>query len=930
MEFTTARNLAESNRTFALAFILVAGLAAGAAGCAPEFTSEACESNDDCLDDEACIEGACRLATEPAPTTDTDDTGADDTGPQRSFNLEVNGLSDPVTVRYDRWGVLHIDCETLPDCILVQGYFHADDRFFQMDLIRRQTRGELSTLIGLALGTSSDETFRHLMTTREGEPLEEAYLESMSDETREMFDAYTKGINVWLDDMRAGRNGATLTEEYEFSLLDDAEIPDWEDADSVALYLMLAYQLSFSSDDDIFRGEMIAELGPEVGEDLFTVKPGLESNTFQAAGVQDVTSLEPRDTPDNGANLARAADRLAPASKALGAARERLESSPSLAFGPGKSSMGSNNWVVGPDQTRDDVALLANDPHLTLSNPAIWYYVELHADSGPNGGLHAAGASIPAAPGIVVGHNEHVGWGVTTARLDLADAYVEELNSDGTAVIRDGEEVPLIEREYTLDGLDENSKTVTFEWVPDHGPLISKDAENQRGVSVKWVAQGAGNDLDFLLGLMRSESVDDAMDALEPLRTINQSWALVDDEGSIGWYPKGAIPKRPWASAETPNWLPVPGDGSAEWNGFVSAENAPKLVDPPAGSIATANNDFDGSYTDGDATNDGHTPWQSPPSLGHRHKRIVDRIEADAGSHTVDTMHDIQADTYSLHGEILVPHILETVEQSDATLSEGAGAVRDALSNWEYGCPTGLDGTDPETADATTSDTAARESAGCAAFHVLFPELTELVFDDELESVPGIDARSELLRLQSALLYLFESPEELERGTAYFDDQTTSDSEETREEIVLEALEATATELEDSFESVDSDDWHWGQLHTVTLQSLFASAGIDDWNEGPYANDGGFDTVDEATPGSGVNPYGHSQGPSIRLVVRASEDGVEGWFQLPGGQDHRRDSEYYMSLMDDWLRNKPHRLLFTPDEIEAATDERIHVETTGR
>ena len=860
-----------------------------------------------------------------ADDADQDAGDADDGDTTQAEGIRIPGLSAPVKVQFDDSGVVHFDCQTNLDCYAAQGYFHAQHRFFEMDLIRRQTLGELhEVVVAPSAVIETDVTFRRIMTTPQGEEVEDLYYEQTDAQTKSILDAYAAGVNTWLGDMRAERNGATLTAEYDHPFIRGDNIRDWEPQDTVALYLQLAYQLSETSDDDLFRGEMLTALGEDVAGDLFTTKPGIESNTLQASGVDPGANMLGFDEAGSTSEVLRAArQRLLPARNAMRDAREQIRNNPSWVFGGHTGQDGSNNWVVSGDLTDSGMPLLADDPHLSLNNPGIWHYVEMDSKTNGEGDLHVAGASVPAVPGIVVGHNEHVAWGVTTARLDLADAYVEELNADGTAVMYNGNEVPIETKDFTF-----GDETRTFEYVPHHGPIISKDLDNQRAVSVRWVAQEPGADLNFLPGLLGATTADEFMDNLENLRTINQNWIVMDRDGSIGWSPHGAVPKRPWAS-EHPNWLPLPGDGSAEWDGTLDSSELPRLKDPPAGFIATANNDMDGSYSDGDATNDGHTPWQSPPTWGHRHKRIVDLLEAN-DAHTSDSMQDIQADVYSLHGETIVPHILDVADANSGELSEKAETVVEALRAWQYTCPTGMDGTDPETATKSSDSEEATESVGCSAFHVLIPNLTDAVFTDELDDVENVDGYSNWYQLQSALIYVFDAPSELTNGEAYFDDVTTDGVEETRADVVLTALDETADELDTQFGSATADDWRWGQIHVVELLSFFAQAGLTEFNAGPYINDGGFLTVDVANPtgrsGEFAGDYSHPNGASLRMVFEAQADGIEAWFQLPGGQDHHRDSDFYLSLMDEWLSNTPTPLLFDRQEIDQAAVETIMVE----
>ena len=836
--------------------------------------------------------------------------------------IQIEGLSAPVTVRLDDVGVLYLECATNDDCFAAQGYMHAKHRFFAMDIVRRQTRGQLATAIGFDSALNSDRRFRHLMTTRDGTRLEDAFYDELNEQTRSMVQAYTRGVNAFLTDEENDEYDARLSNEYNFPLI-NKEIRPWEPQDTIAVYMQLAYQLGERSSRELQRTEALMALGEEASQDIFTPRSGTTATVYDSAGVTQATSL-PGQPPNVGPKLRERLTDLQPARSAITQARKNMAHATAWGFGPQLGDKGSNNWAAAPSQTTSGNALLANDPHLTLNNPAIWHYVVLDAETNGTGDIHVAGASIPSVPGIVVGHNGSVAWGVTTTRYDMSDVYVETLNEDGTAVIFNGEEVPLIQKDFTFGINGKDDVTETFEWVPHHGPLISKDVENQRGVSVRWVAAEAGDDINFILELMRANNVGEAKTALTRLRSLAQNWVLADADGSIAWYPHSWIPRRPWASMDMPHWLSLPGDGTAEWDGFLTGEDVPQITDPPSGFIATANADFDGSYTDGNPFNDGHVPWQWIPTPGYRQGRINALLSDGAGSHTIETMEQIQADVYMEYAEDMVPQILMTATMLDPmTLSDEANAVVDALDAWNYTCPTGLAGTDPAGADPIDDMEAVAEAAGCSAFHVLIKQLTELIFGDELAALDDYDAREEWFVLQRALHQIFVEPNTL-NSTDYFDDTTSNDEVEDRAAIVAEGLEATAEELEDLFESTAATDWLWGRIHSVVLTSFFAQAGTTSFNSDPFANNGGYETVNVAIPnraGNAPGDFDHVNGASLRVVFELGQDGITTRYQLPGGQIHLRNDDRYLGLLDDWLTNTSRELPYTFEDVEASATE---------
>lgn len=842
--------------------------------------------------------------------------------PDMPDTLSIPGLSAPVQVRLDEHGVVFLNCETDNDCFAAQGYIHAKHRFFAMDLLRRQTLGKLAAGLG-QLALDFDKSFRHLMTTPDGERLEKAYLDALEPDTRTALDAYANGVNAFLADQKDKVQGAEFSDEYDFPLL-SKEIPAWTPEDSIAVYMQLAYQLGERSQAELENTRISEALGADVASDIFTVRTGTQSSVFMSAG--QMGSPNGLKAPVRPRPIAAAwSKEVKPALGAIDAAIASLQRTQSLVFGPKSDVQGSNNWVLDPSRTQNGNPLLANDPHLALANPSLWHYIVLDSKTEGSGSIHVAGASIPAVPGILIGHNETLAWGTTTARLDMSDVYIETLNEAGDAVIFNGEEVPLLQKDYTFDVYLGQPVTETLEWVPHHGPLISKDVANRRGVSVKWVAHQGGEDLNYFLKMMKAGTVQEGTEALQDIRGLNQSWVLADDTGEIAWYPHSHIPKRPWGSIDQPTWMALPGDGSAEWDGFITGDDTPHIRDPESGLLITANSDFDGSFNDGDPFNDEHTIWQWIPVQGFRFDRILSLIDDIGNAHTPETMLEIQADVRVEFAAMMLPDLIDSVS-ADA-LSPEAQAVLETLSEWSYTCPTGLDGSDPMQSMASQSMMEIQEAAGCAAFHVLLKNLGVAIFADELEELDDFDPRIKWYELQRGIHQVISSPENLILGEVYFDDVSTSDVVETREQTLSAALEATSEELEDLFGASAPDMWLWGRIHTVLLESFFMQAGIESYNAGGQANDGGFETVDVAPPrhyGAEQDTYSHNHGASLRTVIELDKaNGFKTWYQLPGGQIHKQDDPRYQSLLADWLENKPNELPFKLEEVRSTIDDEV-------
>jgi penicillin amidase len=860
--------------------------------------------------------------------TDDVDNDAGETVEPMGFRIE--GLSGPAEVSFDEQGVLHVDCQTNNDCYAVQGYFHAAHRFSQMDLKRRLATGRISSLLTISLPdiTQLDATNRQLLTTRDGEPLEQAIYDNMDETTKSAIQAYTRGVNAWLDDVRNDRNGARLSPEYSFQAVkgDPAEFPDWTPTDSVAAGLTLLQSLTDFSSPELQAGNVIASVDPDIARDFFTGISISQTNTVSASGEtypsDASTGLRPL-SPQ--LDYRKLHERLKGSQGALEDAHKKMQQVRDFHLSA-LDSMGSNNWVMGPDQTSTGEPILANDPHLPLTNPALWYMVELDSKTNGEGDLHVSGVSFSGVPSILLGHNENIAWGGTVVFYDLGDVYVEELSSDGEGVMFNGEKVEFVTKTFTIETAN-GQEEVEAKYVPHHGPVLSIDEEEGTAVSFRWMVHDARTDLMMFEKLGRASNIEEARSAIELSQTTNQNWVVIDTDGNIGWFPYADVPSRSWDNMfETPYWLPLPGDGTAEWDANpIPQQDLPQMLNPTNNFVATANQDMSGALADGDPTNDGYTPLQTVfMAPGVRHARIVERIEADSGNHTVETNQSIQGDNYIWLAEELVPEMVNVLDQNADDLSAGAENVRATLNNWNYTCPTGLQGIDPES-DPVSDSAVVSEAAGCSAFHVMFFTTLAMTFDDELEP-SGFSTSSQL---RSAPLYwLIKDPTKLRNGSAYWDDVSTDAETETQADIIVGAAEDTADTLEEKF-SDNPDDWLWGRIHQAELNALLFSEFTPDFDHEPIAAPGGLLAVNVANPSpgeAGSGEYTFGAGPSMRHVATVKDGQIESYWTLPGGQRNFTDSPYYDNLLEPWANVNHFKMPFTREEASSAAVEEITFE----
>ncbi len=857
----------------------------------------------------------------PNNRTDAGDVGDDVAVPDMSLpdGLTIPDLTAAVSVTFDAQGVLHVACQTSEDCFAVQGYFHAAHRFGQMDILRRNTTGRLAALIGGFEGrvVAVDKAMRTLMSTRDGVPLEVAVWEATSPESKQAVTAYTRGVNAWLGDLAAGKNGADLPDEYKQPVVDQAAaVTPWTETDTVAVGLNLLEDLSNESSADLSRGINYPKLTAAQAFDLLGTMSATQVSTMGASG-ETYDRVQALLRWPNAAEMQPALNRLQPRARLLQDAQETMAA---LGFlNEGGEPKGSNNWVIGGTLTASGNTMLANDPHLGLSNPALWYMVELNATGGANE-LHISGVSLPGVPSAILGHNDNIAWGATVVYMDLSDVYIEELTPDGKSVVFNGGTEPIIEVEHTFEIARADSVTETLRFVAHHGPIISYDAANNAAVSHRWAANDARRTIDLIFGLAKATTIDEARDALALSASTNQNWIVADRAGDIGWFPFNAVPERTWASLAMPPWLPLPGDGSAEWGPMVPIDEQPQMLNPASGYIATANTDPTGSTFDGDPTNDSYGYITAfGESGGFRQDAIVKRVLDAGATHTAAISMDMQGDSYLVLRDWVRPHIQAVVDANPATLSPEAEAFWATIETWNGKCPSGIDGRDPmgpKTADAAI----AAASIGCAAFHHVLYELSNATFADELTPVTTSARSAQIIR---ALVILLTDSSRLQGGEAYWDNTLTDAAVETRETITLAAIETATTKIRSAM-GTDSDDWRWGKVHTLTMAAPgFSSLSLTSYNAGPFAAPGGLMAINVANPRG--SSWGFSSGPSMRHVAEVSADGIKSFWTLPGGQRHFRDSPYYDNLLDPWLSTTHFEMPFEPADVTAAAVETLEV-----
>lgn len=918
--------------------------------------------------------------------------GGDDGGEPGPFaEVELTDtVSDPsmegwADVVRDEYGVPHIHAENLGDLAFAQGYVQALDRGQQMHMFRFFASGRIAELFG-ALDRGQVDADIEMRMHRFRPVAEEAWaeLEASSDPAdQEMvlfLSRYADGVNRYLDDLRAGVHDLDPAVRVWF---DPERVEPWTPADSLVIGRLQAFFLSYGDHELDLTEE--AERAAEVFDEADPqAEPARAARAGILADLRPVRPMDPTTTIDGWPGVPAAAP--APAGQTR-RPRVALETFRRLAYVTAPKHLGamrldhpdngSNSWVVGPDHAGGST-LMANDPHLTLASPSVFYGVHLTVPDD----LDVAGITFPGVPGVVLGHNQHVAWGATTVNHDVTDFYLEEVvpcdAGGGDCVVWNGDQVAIEtwseELAIGANGTITETITVTFERVPHHGPILPEIVDHQiaprtgdTAISVRYTGHLVTHELRAFRDLWRASSVEEGMRAMESFGFGAQNLVLTDDQGNIGWTSHALVPLRTdgcytWDPDTNPGgvapWFVVPGDGSCEWDGWMDAAHIPHAYNPDKGYLATANADPVGATIDGNPLNEPrvgehmlYAGATADYAAGYRVGRITRRLQAliEGGQPlTADDMASIQADTFSNFGDVVAPHIVAAVAALDDSAAPAdvqayaaglSAADRQRLDEaaarleaWTRQTPAAVAGSP----DAATL----RDSSATVIANAWIVLVLEEIFQDEV----GLLGQGASTYLAPALRLVLEEPAALHTGLAtetgqplLCDDLTTDGEVESCTLMTLRALDAALDWAQGAgFGSADMDQWRWGELHRLTLAPLFPADELaippandpDPLLAGGYPRAGDNYSVDASSPGYNDLDFNYSHGPAMRHITElaAGQEPIT-WLALPGGQSFDRDSGHFRDLMDRyWSINEYFELPWTVAAIIEKAESRTRFE----
>ena len=595
--------------------------------------------------------------------------------PQLSGEISVPGLKAQVEVFRDEFGVPHIYADNAEDLFQAQGFVHAQDRFYEMDIRRHITAGRLSELFG-ASQVETDTFVRTLGWRR----VAEQELGLLSARTRRYLDAYAAGVNTYL----RSRSSGDLSLAYSLLTLQGLNYRpyDWTAVDSLSWLKAMAWDLGSNMRPEIERARMSARVGRDRAAELQPDYPLHDFEPIVGRGAVRDNVFDPDASPGSArtAPAGLSARDLGLADPVLEAAGRAQAAIPPLLGDAAQSAFGSNSWVLSGSLTASGKPILANDPHLATSIPSTFAQVGLHCRSAtPGCPFDVSGFGFAGMPGVVIGKNATIAWGLTTSHADVQDLYLEQVRDN---TVRDGDRyVPLQVRteEITVAGEPE-PRTITVR-SSRHGPLLS-DANasladvgqaasgSEPGpfaVSLAWTALTPNRTMDALFQLDTAKTFAEFRAGAKLLAAPSQNLVYADTAGNIGYQLPGAIPVR----GDGDGVRPSPGwDRRYDWQGTIPFEQLPYLYNPSSGYIVTANNQVIGD----------RYPYRigSDYSYGWRSQEIIDTLERSP-RHTVADSARLQSDDTVRFAADLVPTLLK-VKITDPWVGEG----QRTLVGWDY------------------------------------------------------------------------------------------------------------------------------------------------------------------------------------------------------------------------------------------------------
>jgi penicillin amidase len=745
--------------------------------------------------------------------------------------LKLEGLQEQVIIKYDDNHIPHIFAKNEHDLYYAQGYVTATDRLWQMDVQTRSASGRLAEVIGPQV-LEVDRYHRRMGMVYGAENTLRGMMKDP--QIRVAVQAYTDGINQYI------KNLDVRSYPIEYKLLNYK--PELWKPLNCALLLKLMSETLAGGSDDMEMTATLNKFGAAVTQELFPDQPFQKEPIIPAGTPWNFKPLPvPKPSPSFKAQMM---GNNKPASKVEG--------------------IGSNNWAVSGSKTASGYPILANDPHLHLTFPSIWYQVQLTAP-----GVNVYGVSLPGSPNVIIGYNEKISWGVTNVDADVLDWYSIKFkdatkneywhNNRWNKTTRRTEVIK-------VKGQPDVTEQVIYTNI---GPVVYEDSSKKirnypafvpSGTALRWIAHEESGDLKTFYLLNRSKDYNDYRKALTYYTAPAQNFIFASTQNDIAITPNGKIPLK---YKEQGKFILDGTDPANDWQGWIPAEQNPTVKNPPRGYVSSANQEST------DSTYPYYINWQFGPY--QRGTRINNRLAA-MNKVTVDSMRLLQTDNYSISARDILPTLIKYIDPTKLDNSQLEALKMLKQWNLRY--------------DAN--------AAGATLFNDWWLKIYDRIWKDDF----GTPGKLRWPSRDKTVQLILQQP-----NSKWFDIKRTP-SVETCADIINRTFTVTVDELIGKY-GKPGKAWEWGTTRPTEIEHL--------------ASIGGFGSGKFVSGGSGgvINAISGGNGPSWRMVVEMGPH-VKGYGVYPGGQSGNPGSFYYTNMLQTWKDGKLNELLFLKSAGESS------------
>ncbi len=751
--------------------------------------------------------------------------------PDYNKDVAFSALTSEVEVLRDSLGIPHVYAENEADLYRAVGFTMAQDRLWQMDLLRRVTQGRLSEILGKDQ-INTDLLMRALRIQEKSEKI----LAGSSSEILSALTAFSEGVNHYIENYPLPPEFKVLGYKPE----------NWQPVHSINLIGYMSWDLTSGWGTELLLHQLKNEISENQIRELI---PHLENH--KTAIYPDFHSPK----IEIGETILSASSKL----EELGA----------------QIFYGSNNWAVSGKKSKTGLPLLANDMHLGLFSPGIWY--QMHQTVA--GKLNVSGLVLPGQPFVIAGHNDSIAWGLTNVAVDDLDFYAETLNADSTQYLLDDEWKDLIIKKEPIKTKEGETVEKTLKFT-HRGPIVNQlKKDSGSPMSIRWLGNEMSNEIRSVFLLNRAKNWADFREATSTFTAVSQNIVYADVAGNIGLQCSAGVPIREGNGIQI-----FPGDSSKyDWKGLVPFEELPYEFNPERGYVSSANN-----KTVPDDYPYYISYWYAQPDRIDRIREMLEEKELLG----IEDFRRIQADVKSKKAERMTPVFL-SVLNNEGSLGSNEKAAREELNNWNF--------------ELT------RESAAASVFEILYRKVCENLIKDDLSPELFEAVMGQRMLLENLIANIVAS------GKSSLTDDISTPQIESFDSIIVRSFKETVADLSGQL-GEDIQFWNWGKIHTFTLAHPLGVVGILNkvlkLNRGPFAVPGSYHTVGPYSY-SYNNLYKVNHGASHRHIFDASN-----WDRsktiIPTGTSGIPASKFYLNQIELYLNNRYHSDPFSKNEVEKA------------